>query len=132
MKRWLAVALAVIIAVAVCAGVSYWRAKQFEKEHQAAYETKLAGFQSALQPGMSREQVEDYLRGKGLPFQRSCCESGVFSDLTKIGQNPPNWVCRGWNVYVEFKFENALKDAQTATPSDRLKSMDLYQKGICL
>jgi len=81
---------------------------------------------------MTREQLEDYLRARGLPFQRSCCETGVFSDLTKIGQAPPNLICREWNVYVEFRFESALIEPQTATPLDRLERMNLRQNGICL
>ena len=132
MRRWFRVSLVVIIAVAVYGAVSYLWSKHYERAHQAEYQAKLAEYRSALSPGMTREQVEDSFRAKGDPFQRSCCEVGVFSDLTLIGKDPPNLVCREWDVYVEFKFQNDTGTPDVATPSDKLKTIDLYQNGVCL
>jgi hypothetical protein len=132
MKRWLKAGLVVVLAIVVYGAVSYLWSKHYESKHAAIYQAKLAEFQSALTPGMTREQVEDALRARGVPFQRSCCQVGVFTDLALIGKDRPNLVCREWNIYVEFKFENDAGTPDVATPSDKLKTIDLYQNGVCL
>jgi hypothetical protein len=71
-----------------------------------------------------------YLRQIGAPYQRSCCEAGVISDRTRVGHEAPGWVCRNWDVFVEFKF--AGKDESVAAPEDTLQQIDLFQNGSCL
>jgi IS5 family transposase len=128
MRQWLGIGLLVVIVVAILSFMWFVR-----KEHEdSRFQTALATYRSALKPGTSRERVEDYLRQQGLPFERSCCEPGVFSDRAKIGQEEPNWVCRNRNIYLEFKFQNSAATAAVASGSDVLTKIDLYQNGICL
>jgi hypothetical protein len=132
MKKWFTVGLILAISVAVSAVLSYWYTRHVEGQHRAGYQATLAAYRAALAPGTSREQVESFLRSKGVPYRRTCCAPGVFSDLTKIGQEPPNLVCREWGVYLEFKFDNETTHAPTATPTDGLTSIDIHEQGICL
>jgi hypothetical protein len=118
-----------VIAVIGVAVGSYLYSRQVARGHQAGYQAALAAYRSTLTPGTTRARVEDYLRANGAAYRRSCCEPGDFSDLTRIGQEPPNLVCREWNVYIEFRFDTR---EPVAAPSDRLTAIDIYENGVCL
>jgi len=128
MRQWMGVVLLVVIVLAVINVVSFVRKKRDDR----IFLTKLISFRSVFKPGTNRAEVEDYLRQHGMPYERSCCERGVFSDRSKIGQLPPRWTCRNWNVYVDFKFQSTEKEADVASGSDRLTKIDLYENGDCL
>ena len=128
MRQWLGVALIVVIVIAIFNTVSFVRRKREEKQ----FLNRLLAYRSALKPGASRAEVEGYLRQRGMPYVRSCCESGVFSDRSKIGALPPRWTCRTWNVYLDFKFQSVDSPASVASGDDRLTTIDLYENGECL
>ena len=130
MKPWFVVGWGIVIVLALAHIQSFVRAKEKEQERQAIYHAKVSVYRSILKTGLTREQVEDYLRKTGAPFERICCVAGVFSDRTKIGHEAPGWVCRNWDVYVEFKFASQTMNAGTA--KDTLKQIDLLQNGSCL
>jgi hypothetical protein len=132
MKSWLILGWGIVIMLALFDIRSFVRAKQKEQLRQASYRSKVEVYRSILKPGMTREQVEDYLRQTGATFERRCCVAGVVSDRTKIGHEAPGWVCRNWDVYVEFNFEQQIVNAQAAAPKDTLKQIGLFQNGSCL
>ena len=132
MKPWLVVGWGIVIVLALGNLQSFVRAKQKEQQRQASYRAKVDVYRSILKPGITRAQVEGYLRQTGAPYQRSCCEAGVFSDRTRIGHEAPGWVCRNWDVYVEFKFAGKDGNERAATPEDTLQQIDLLQNGSCL
>lgn len=132
MKLWLVVGWGIVIVLALADIRSFVRAKEREQQRQAIYRAKVSVYRSILKTGLPREQVEDYLRKTGAPFERSCCVAGVFSDRTKIGHEAPGWVCRNWDVYVEFKFRSETVNAGTAAAKDTLTQIDLLQNGSCL
>jgi hypothetical protein len=130
MKLWLVVGWGIVIVLALGNVQSFVRAKQKEQQRQASYRTKVDVYRSILKPGITRQQVEAYLRQTGAPYQRNCCEAGVFSDRTPVGHEAPGWVCRSWDVFVEFKFAGKYQSA--AAPEDMLQKVDLFQNGSCL
>ncbi|HMG84824.1 MAG TPA: hypothetical protein VK574_03735 [Terracidiphilus sp.] len=132
MKPWLVVGWGIVIVLALGNIHSFMRAKQKEQQRQATYRAKVDVYRSILKPGISREKVEAYLRQTGAQYQRSCCEAGVFSDRARIGHEAPGWVCRNWDVYVEFKFAGVDGNQAVAAPGDTLKQIDLFQNGSCL
>jgi tRNA(Ile)-lysidine synthase TilS/MesJ len=132
MKPWLVVGWGIVIVLALANIRSFMRAKQKQQERQGSYRAKVDVYRSILKPGITREQVEAYLRQTGAPYQRSCCEAGDFSDRTRIGHEAPGWVCRNWDVYVEFKFAGAAGNEAAAAPGDTLQQIDLFQNGSCL
>ena len=132
MKPWLVVGWGVVIVLALVNIQSFVRAKQKEQQRQASYRAKVDAYRSILKPGISREQVEAYLRQTGAPYQRTCCEAGVFSDLARIGHEAPGWVCRSWDVYVEFSFASTDEKEAAAAPEDTLKQISMAQNGSCL
>lgn len=127
MRQWLGIGLLVVIVIAIFNIVSFVRKKQDDRQ----FLVTLRSYRSALKAGTSRAEVEDYLRQKGMSYARSCCERGVFSDRSKIGELPPPWTCRNWNVYLDFQFESA-EHADVAGGADRLTKIDLYENGQCL
>lgn len=128
MRHWLGIGLVVVIVIAVINVVSFVRRKQEESR----FRTTVTTYRSVLKPGINRDKVEDYLRRHGMPFERSCCEPGVFSDRSKLGQEPARWFCRNQNVYLEFNFDSDAAPADVARGSDVLKKIDLYENDSCL
>lgn len=116
-----------VLVLAVVVVISFVRAKH----HDQPYRAMLAAYRSALAPGLTREKVEDYLREREMPYQRSCCEPGEFSDLTRIGAQAPHWFCRKQNIYLEFKFNHGAQGAEVARGSDILKEIDLFEDRSC-
>ena len=117
-----------VLVLAIVAGVSFVRAKRNDEQ----YQTTLKQFRTTLKPGTSRGQVEEYLRQRGMPFERTCCKPGIFSDRARIGKRPSKFVCSDENIYLEFKFNNDPQQAAVARGSDVLKKIDIVEHGICL
>jgi hypothetical protein len=132
MKLWLLVGWGIVIVLALVNTRSFVRAKKKEQDRQATYRAKVDVYRSILKPGTTRDKVEAYLRQTGASYQRSCCQAESFSDLTKIGQEAPGWVCRDWEVSVEFKFAATAGAEAVAAPDDWLKQIDLRQNGSCI
>jgi hypothetical protein len=82
-----------------------------QAKREAAYQNNLSSYTQILKPGMTRREVEDYLRANKIEFQQMCCvDSSELSrrhswdDLVKIGGEDPPWFCREFNVYVAFQY----------------------------
>ncbi|HXS78096.1 MAG TPA: hypothetical protein VN753_18100 [Terracidiphilus sp.] len=118
--------LILLIAVGVNAMVS-----SDKKEMEARLQSTLAAYRSALQPGTKREQVEAYLHQQNVAFTRSCCEPGIPSDRTDLGDEPRNLFCQPWKVSLEIQFKNSEPPADVAKGSDLLTNIDLHREGVC-
>ena len=44
-----------------------------KEKREAAYQAKLLSYSDVLKPGMTRKNVEDFLRGKDVAFGQLCC-----------------------------------------------------------
>lgn len=128
MRQWLGIALLIVIVIAIFDIVSFVRKKRSENE----FRSTLLAYRATFQAGASRAEIENFLRQQKMPYVRSCCEAGVFSDRSKIGELPPTWTCRNWNVYLDFRFQNAGAGTDVASGNDRLTKIDLYENGQCL
>jgi hypothetical protein len=111
-KRWRALAVAVTIIVVVTYGVTFLLSRRSTRralEREAQYQASLRSYSEALAIGMSRKEVEAYLRRNGRPFRQMCCMPGgatgrALDDLTQIGAEPHPWHCSEHNVYIGFAF----------------------------
>jgi hypothetical protein len=104
--------LILFVLVAAAAGcMSARRAARLAEQREAFYETTLRSYSEALQIGITRKDVEAYLRGEGKPFRQMCCmersAKNAYDDLTKIGEESPPWYCEAHNIYVGFEFVSA-------------------------
>ena len=127
MRQWLFVGWVVVLVLGIVTVVSFVRAKRNDQP----YRSMQAAYRAALGPGSRRDHVEDYLRHKGLTYERTCCAVGIYSDRTKIGEQAPHWFCAKQNIYLEFRFDTATPAQEVAKGSDILKKIDLYQSRSC-
>jgi hypothetical protein len=101
------------------------------QKREATYQAKLQSYSDALKPGMTRKNVEDYLRAKGIAFGQLCCidEQSAYADLVKIGKEKHPWYCEEHNVYIAFQFAAVeLHKGWEAYDSDTLKSITICHK----
>jgi hypothetical protein len=135
--RWPLKMIFVVLALFIVgAGARFAIKKRAAQKREAAYQSILSEYQRALKPGMTRKEVEDYLRAKNAQFRKSnFAESGPnrhsFDDLTKIGEEDAPWFCSEHNIYVAFYF---VDHESSSAPGfmfkdddlDTLKSVSLY------
>jgi len=133
MKRWLSVILVLIAVALVAFGVRHVLEKRSERRREIAYQSAFRSYSERLRPGMTRKEVEDYLRAGNIRFQQMCCvdhnlSTGVWDDLTKIGQEDAPWFCSENNVYVAFQFSGPKRNGVgwSADPSDTLRAVSVY------
>jgi transcription termination factor NusB len=120
----------VLIALFATA-VSDAQTQSAKQKRENAYQAKLQSYSDALKPGMTRKDVEDYLRAKGTAFRQLCCnhERSALADLVNIGKEKHPWHCEEHNVYITFQFAavEVHKDCQ-AYDSDMLKKITIFHK----
>ena len=126
---------ALLIAVTI---VRHRLARREQKKRQAVYELTLRSYQEALKPGMTRKEVEDYLRAKNANIRQMCCVNprespnrSSLDDLVKIGQEEIPFVCTENNVYVAFQFADhehrhdyEIRDSDL----DTLRAVTIYRQ----
>jgi hypothetical protein len=113
LKRVLASILVVVALSAGVLAVRYERRKVVEKKREASYQSTLSTYTQALQPGITRKKVEDYLRKRNLSWGQICCVDSTETSsrhsmdyLVLIGREDPPWFCSENNVYVAFEFDD--------------------------
>jgi len=120
-----------VLLVLFTAGSCDSRAQSAKEKREAAYQAKLQYYSDVLKPGMTRKNVEDYLRGKGVAFGQLCCidEISAFADLVYIGKEKHPWYCEKHNVFIAFQFA-AVEPHKgwEAYDSDTLKSITVFHK----
>ena len=102
-----------------------------QKKREAAYQVKLQSYSDVLKPGMTRKNVEDYLRGKGVAYGQLCCidEKSAYADLVYIGKEKHPWYCEKHSVYIAFQFAAVEPHKfSEAYDSDTLKSITVFHK----
>ena len=132
-----------IVAVVVLIVFGSWRGQHLRErrkaaEREAQYQTLLAKYTSELKPGMSREQVEQYLQINGKRFSQMCCVANFrgehasfigssWDDLLKIGEERTPWFCSENNVYIAFEFNPKSHGERPETNSaDILKRVSVF------
>ena len=130
MRRWrLPIIYLVLVVLAAVAIRHIWK-KHEEKKREIFYQSVLHSYSEDLKPGMTREQVENFLRAKKDQFQQVCCDRGSYSDLIKIGQEDAPWYCSENNIYIAFQFNSVAEESAHPwkDPFDPLESIELLPK----
>ena len=98
--------MALILLALSAAAIRNARKKQAQSKREVAYKSALNSYSAALKPGMTRQDVENYLHAKAVGFQQMCCidERSAFADLVKVGKEDAPWYCSEQNIYVAFQF----------------------------
>jgi hypothetical protein len=130
MRYWPSKVTAVIFVVLSCTTVGCALRKRAQEKREITYQSALRSYSEVLKPGMTRREVEDYLRAKNIEFRQMCCVEdarSAYADLTKIGKEHVPWYCERHNVYVAFQFAavEAHKPYE-ARDSDTLGKMSIF------
>lgn len=134
MKRRLLWGLGVIVA-ALCAMLVYSRVREMKKrERTERYEAERVKYAQALPPGLTRTQVEDYLRSHGVSFTQMCCmeRRGAFAEMVRLGEGDGPWYC-GWSTFIAFEFDEEGPRSRPLAPGarDTLREVHLQTMGDC-
>jgi hypothetical protein len=135
MKLWRSLILVLIVVAPAALGARYMLEKRAKRKREIAYQSALRSYSERLGPGITRKEVEDYLRARNVEFGQMCCvdgqlSNGVWDDLAKIGQEGAPWYCSEHNVYVAFQFTGPKRNrgVWTADPSDTLKAVNIFHR----
>jgi hypothetical protein len=140
-KRLLMLVLSVVILTLIGIGIRREWKRQAREKREIEYQSALHSYSQLLKVGMTRKEVEDYLRTKNAQFSQMCCvdskemRKGIWDDLTRVGEEDPPWFCNHHSVYIAFQFIGQKREAAIwqADPSDTLKNISVYhQLETCL
>jgi len=135
---WLLPTVALVITITVSALVLSHTRAEAKRERELGYRAALRAYSNDLKPGLTRREVEDYLRTRNARFTNICCvgKENYYADLFKIGEERAPWYCSEGYVYVAFEFSAVEKHDLAsffAKDSDVLKQVEIYQPGTgCL
>jgi hypothetical protein len=138
MERWRAAMVLVALIVLGTVGAAHLYNKRVHRKREVAYQAVLQEFSRALAPGMTRDQVEQYLHARNLRFDRTCCaetqfpSNASYDELTKIGQEDAPWYCSRNNIYLAFHFSGRTRDTSEPDPADKFTAVKLYPRLECL
>ena len=126
--------LALFLVTLSAYAVHYGWAKRARQQRELTYQATLRSYSETLKPGMTRKDVEAFLRRKGKRFTQWLEGPGPLRDLTKIGEESAPWYCSEHHVYVAFDFVAAQpRESGQADDADTLKTVRLlHQLGGCL
>ena len=124
--------MVVLLSAALACSAVWYTQHRFEEQEkqvgashrQVIYQSILGSYNASLKDGMTRAQVEDDLRMRGVQFSDICCldQGASRAEITKIGFETGPWYCTGYDVYVAFHFTGSLASED---PSDTLKRISI-------
>jgi hypothetical protein len=142
MKRVLLLIFLLVGVGLLVLGIRHALKLQAKRKREAAYQSALLSYTQVLKAGMTRKEVEDYLRARNVGFSQMCCVVGIqvhpkhsLDDIAKVGQEDAPWFCSEHYVFVAFQFEDhgQYKSILGADDKDILKSVTIFdQLGGCL
>jgi hypothetical protein len=132
MKRWWLPVIALVVAAA--SSTIAVRYIQRQNRATASRAAALSNYEQRLRPGMSRKDVKDYLRTKGITFLEQCCNGvpgSAFSVLIPVGEEGTHWYCETVPDYVSLEFVATERHEPGAGPSnsDVLREVNLTRGG---
>jgi hypothetical protein len=103
------------------------------EKHKAAYEAKCQAYAKIMKPGMTRKDVEGYLKSKGITFYRTWfAERDAYADEILIGAEKPPFYCGSYNIYLAFEYISAEppqpNGLHSCTDADVLKEIKVIDR----
>lgn len=135
MKRWRLLLIALMIALPALALRTNVRATA-KRKREIGYEAALRSYSQTIHPGLTRKDLEDYLRSRNISFTWAFTSYGAsrdsqYADLVKLGEEAsPLWSCGQEYVYVAFVFKGVEKYRQN--DSDVLERIEEHRPADCL
>ena len=102
------------------------------RKRETGYSLALKAYSEALHPGMTRKDIEDYLRSRKTQFRSELGPIGgrpesQWADLVKIGEEA-TFSCSKAYVYLAFEFSPAY-DFRLRIDSDVLQRIEIIRVG---
>ena len=92
--------MAVVLGTLVFVGIRHFGKVREAAKREKVYQSILQSYRQILKPGMTRREVEDYLRSKNIDFLRFQGD-----DISKIGEDDSLiWFCGRPDVFLQFQF----------------------------
>ena len=135
MRRWPIVLIVIAILISALAFRKITR-DAARQRREIGYAAALNAYSRALHPGMTRKDVEEYLRSRNTQFSWIFRAFGgrresQYADIVKIGEEAVPWPCSEAYVYVAFEFV-PVKDFHQ-TDADVLQRIEVSRSyGGCL
>jgi hypothetical protein len=103
---------------------------------EITYSRSLKAYSEVLKPGMSRAEVESFLKAKephGQIARIGGLGGDMMADLIQIAEEEPRWPCMRRNIHVAFEFASTEPhdELSFAQDSDRLIRISLF-RSVCL
>jgi hypothetical protein len=100
------------------------------------YSRTVRSYSAVVKPGMTRSQVDSYLRARdpNVELGKICCFAAgdAPADLLRIATENRSWPCIERDIYVAFEFqEDSPRPGLVSNPNDRLKQVFLF-RSVCL
>jgi hypothetical protein len=119
-----------LLFLALFATVPRAPAQNAKQKREAMYQKTLQSYSEVLKPGMTRKNVEDYLKGKSVKYEKMCCldEKTAYVDVVRIGEEKHPWYCSAHTVYIAFQFADEPHEGERTSDrgTDKLKSITVY------
>jgi len=101
------------------------------RKREIGYTVALKAYSQALHPGMTRKDVEGYLRSRNTQFTWIYTAFGgrrksQYADVVKIGEEAAPWYCSEAYVHIALEF-SPVKDFRQ-TDSDVLQRIEIYSR----
>jgi len=111
---------------------SYWVGAE-KPQDEGGYQAALASYAAVLKPGMTRTEVQDYLRAKKTKFTQmgGVDNLGTQTLLVKVGEERPSWNCSENYAYVAFHFNPGSGTGYRGyveNGADSLKEITVYHQ----
>ena len=133
MKRPIRIAYVILAVVLAAYALDVWhmaRQRAHEKREEL-YQANLQRYSKVAIPGMTRTQVESYLRDQSTSFERMCCveEQSALADLVLLGRERLVFPCDSEGIYIAFQFAATEQHdgMMLAYDSDVLKRVSIYR-----
>jgi|ERR1022692_741351 hypothetical protein len=136
MKRVFLLIAVVIVSLGLAAAIWAYRSASAKAKREAGYQAALQEYSNDLKPGLARQEVESYLRSRGVRFTQMCCVGqprDAWADLVKVGEESVSWPCSECYVNIAFEFRatepHRLRESRN---SDVLESVRIFRQFRCL
>ena len=118
-RRWLWLTV-VFLALSSALAVRHVYKKRRAAANTASVQALLLKYSQGLKPGVTRKEVKDYFRTRGIGFSERCCDEprGPFSVLVQVGEEDSPWYCSAWLDYVAFEFATTEAYNPRSKPSN--------------
>lgn len=127
MKHLLRMAVvSVVVLVLTSCGIQDLLDAKDRKKREIGYQAIAKSYSERLKPGLTRREVEAYLKANGTQFTQRCYGGGDTAcfDFVQIGHERVPWFCSDHFVEIQFSFSG--RSWLSTAGTDILRSIGVH------